>query len=129
MKRIGRVAAALAVAAVCGVLADLLADQRNPRCRLPARPGRPVRWGHVPLPRQQERRARAWCSRRDYRLLVLLVRAAGPTVHEIGRRNPAGGIAMPAADDLRRVLRRAAWRPRAMLRGFWVRLRPTWRGE
>ena len=30
---------------------------------------------------------------------------------------------MPAANDLRRVLRRAGWRPRAILRGFWVRLR------
>ena len=28
---------------------------------------------------------------------------------------------MPAADNLRRVLRRRAWRPRAVLRGFWVR--------
>ena len=27
---------------------------------------------------------------------------------------------MPAADDLRRVLRRAGRRPRAVLRGFWA---------
>ena len=40
-----------------------------------------------------------------------------------------GGIAMPAADDLRRVLRRAGRRPGAVLRGFWVRLRAAWRGE
>ena len=30
---------------------------------------------------------------------------------------------MPAADDLRRVLRRAGRRPGAVLRSFWVRLR------
>ena len=42
--------------------------------------------------------------------------------------NMAGRIAMPAADDLRRVLRRGAWRPRAVLRGFWARLRAAWRG-
>ena len=30
---------------------------------------------------------------------------------------------MPAADDLRRVLRRAGRRPKAVLRGLWVRFR------
>ena len=39
-----------------------------------------------------------------------------------------GRIAMPAADDLRRVLRRAGRRPRTVLRGFWVRLRAAWHG-
>ena len=41
---------------------------------------------------------------------------------------------MPAADDLRRVLRRAGRRPRAVLRGFWAdsgrlpgRMMPEWR--
>ena len=36
---------------------------------------------------------------------------------------------MPAADDLRRVLRRAAWRPRVGLRGLWAWLRTAWREE
>jgi hypothetical protein len=27
------------------------------------------------------------------------------------------GLTVPAADDLRRTIRRAAWRPRAVLRG------------
>ena len=39
----------------------------------------------------------------------------------------AGAIALPAADDLRRVVRRAVWRPRAVLRGLWARLRAAWR--
>jgi hypothetical protein len=34
-----------------------------------------------------------------------------------------GGDSVPAADDLRRAVRRAAWRPRGMLRGIWARLR------
>ena len=38
-----------------------------------------------------------------------------------------GAIALPAADDLRRVVRRAVWQPRAVLRGLWVRLRAAWR--
>jgi len=40
-----------------------------------------------------------------------------------------GGIAMPAAAELRRVLRRAAWRPQFVLRGVRARLRATSRGE
>ena len=35
---------------------------------------------------------------------------------------------MPAADDLRRVLRRAGRRPRTVLRSLWVRFRSAWRG-
>jgi hypothetical protein len=31
-----------------------------------------------------------------------------------------GWVTVPAADDLRRTIRRAAWRPRAVLRGFWA---------
>ena len=30
------------------------------------------------------------------------------------------GLTVPAADDLRRTIRRAAWRPRTVLRGFWA---------
>jgi hypothetical protein len=37
----------------------------------------------------------------------------------------AGAIALPAADDLRRIVRRAAWPP-TMLRGLGVRLRDAW---
>ena len=38
-----------------------------------------------------------------------------------------GGIAVPAAGHLRRMVRRAAWQPRAVLRGLWARLRAAWR--
>ena len=55
--------------------------------------------------------------------------AAGEEASGAVQGGVARGIAMPAADDLRRVLRRAGWRPRAILRGFWVRLRAAWRGE
>jgi hypothetical protein len=39
-----------------------------------------------------------------------------------------GRGAMAAADDLRRTVRRASWRPRAVLRRLWRRLRTAWRG-
>jgi hypothetical protein len=38
-----------------------------------------------------------------------------------------GGNSLAGGDDLRRVVRRAAWRPRAVLRGLWARLRAAWR--
>ena len=49
----------------------------------------------------------------------------GPPTPRLGRL--AGAIALPAADDLRRVVRRAVWQPRAVLRGLWARLRAAWR--
>jgi hypothetical protein len=42
------------------------------------------------------------------------------------RRSGWGANSIPAADDLRRILRRVGWRPRAVLRGFWVRFRTAW---
>jgi hypothetical protein len=44
----------------------------------------------------------------------------GAPTSRLGRL--AGAIALPAADDLRRVVRRAVWQPRAVLRGLWARL-------
>jgi hypothetical protein len=33
---------------------------------------------------------------------------------------------MAAADDMRRIVRRASWRPEAMLRRLWARMRASW---
>jgi hypothetical protein len=40
----------------------------------------------------------------------------------------AGGVALPAADDLRRIIRRSAWRPRAVLRRLraWLTAALAW---
>jgi hypothetical protein len=36
---------------------------------------------------------------------------------------------MPAADDLRRAVRRALWRPGAVLRRLWTRVKTAWLGD
>jgi hypothetical protein len=53
--------------------------------------------------------------------LQLAMRPEGeePRASHLGRL--AGAIAAPAADDLRRAVQRAAWRPRAVLRTLWAR--------
>ena len=33
---------------------------------------------------------------------------------------------MAAADDMRRIVRRASWRPKAVLRRLWARMRALW---
>ena len=33
---------------------------------------------------------------------------------------------MAAADDMRRIVRRASWRPEAVLRRLWARMRASW---
>ena len=38
----------------------------------------------------------------------------------------AGGVGMAAADDMRRIVRRASWRPEAVLRRLWARMRASW---
>jgi hypothetical protein len=35
---------------------------------------------------------------------------------------------MSAAGDLRQIIRRSAWRPRAVLRSLWARVRTAWLG-
>jgi hypothetical protein len=49
----------------------------------------------------------------------------GAPASRLGRL--AGAIGMAAAADLRRAVRLASWRPRAVLRRLWSRLRATWR--
>jgi hypothetical protein len=51
----------------------------------------------------------------------------GPPAPRLGRL--AGAVTMPAADNLRRSVRRAAWQPQAMLRSLWARFREAWRGR
>ena len=33
---------------------------------------------------------------------------------------------MAATDDMRRIVRRASWRPEAVLRRLWARMRASW---
>ena len=37
-----------------------------------------------------------------------------------------GGVGMAAVDDMRRIVRRASWRPEAVLRRLWARMRASW---
>ena len=71
-------------------------------------------------------RARAWrrplCLEPRMRFAALR-QAEGATGATQG--GGKGGVGMAAADDMRRIVRRASWRPQAVLHRLWARMRAS----